>query len=67
MESVASSELTWFGSAVPLAVIMRGSDQEPQAFSASRSPCSEAYLRALSFNNKREYCLNKLLGQWSTA
>lgn len=67
MESVASSELTWFGSAVPLAVIIRGWDQEPQAFSASRCPCSELYLGALSFNNSREYFRNKPLGQWPAA
>lgn len=67
MESVASSELMWFGTAVPLVVIIRCSDQEPQAFSASRFPCSEPYLGALSFNNKREYFLNKPLGQWPAA
>lgn len=66
MESVASSELTWFGSAVPVVVITRGSDQELQAFSSTRFPCSEPHLGALSFN-KREYFLNKPLGQWPAA
>lgn len=44
MESVVSSELMWFGSAVPLVAIIRGLDQELQAFSASRFPCSEPHL-----------------------